>query len=456
MSRRGSVYLVALLIVVVVSGIALVMARAVAVQLRAADRAVARSQCQAAAQGVLRAILSDLTASLAEGGTPALRTVNPAGEQLGDCLVFVIGRDPAGHAATFGLVADAGRIGVNSLADPTVPDALRTAEGAALAALPGMTPAIVAALRDWSDGDDVPDRDGGAERTDGAYLGATVPYGPRNAPMESLDEVRLVRDVTDALFFGGDRNRNGRLDPGETDGDGGVPLTGLQDVLALESREPSIAGDGTVRVPIIGGERKRLNPALSSQLVEWCGAQRGAILWRALQEADGAAPFTSRLELLASIADVATDDEVARLATHLIGPEGRLGLVDAWSCPDVLLTHLVGAPLAETLAKARPTEPPTTPGWLVRALGREQARKYGHLLTSGSYRFHADLLAVRLDGAGWVRLDAAIDCSGGSPVLAGLRPADGAGWPLPWCSPEALRRRDGGQDPATLLTTAPE
>ena len=450
-TRHASVYLMALLVVVVVAGIALVMARAVAVQLRAADRAVARAQCQAAAQGVLRAIQADLAASLADGGTPALRTVNPAGELLGDCAVLCIGRDPAGHAPVFGLVADAGRIGVNSLADTDVPAPQRTASSAALAALPGMTPAIVAALRDWTDGDDKPDRDGGAERTDGAYLGAPVPYGPRNAPIEALDEVRLVRDVTDVLFFGGDTNRNGRHDPGESD------ALGLVDVLTLEAREPAIAGDGTVRLPLIaGGNRPRLNPALSSALAEWCGAQRGAVLWRALQTAtDGNLP-TSRLDLLAAIADVATDDELTRVWTHVAGPEGRLGLVDAWSCPDVLLTALVGDALATTIAKARPVEPPTGPAWLVRALDRTAARQVGHLLTSGSYRFHADLLAVRLDGAGWVRLDVAIDCSGGTPVVGPVRSAEGSGWPLPWCPPERLRRRDAGQDPLALLTTPTE
>jgi hypothetical protein len=94
---------------------------------------------------------------------------------------------------------------------------------------------------------------------------------------------------------------------------------------------------------------------------------------------------------------------------------------------------------------------------LAQTLTRQQAREVGSLLTSGSYRFHADILAVRHDGAGWVRLDAAIDCSDtGTAVLTGLRSAESSGWPLPWCTPEQLRRRDPGQDPIALLTTVPK
>jgi hypothetical protein len=457
MNRRASVYLLALLVVLVVAGIAVVMARGASIRVQAHDQALAQAQCRVAAMGVVRAVLNDLTVAMNEGKTPYLPTVVASGETVGNCTVLLIGRDPAGKSAQFGLVPDAGRISVNTLADSTVMPAIRTADAAALASLPGMTTAIVAALRDWRDADDTPDAEGGAERTDGAYLGAAVSYAPRNAPLETLEEIRLVRDVTDTLYFGGDINRNGRLDSGETsDGTSGV-LLGLRDVLCLESREPSIAGDGTTRVAIIAGNnRPRLNTALSTSLASWFDAARGAAIWKAMQDAATDSVFVNRLDLFSALADTLSDSEMTTLWPHLIGPEGRVGLIDAWSCPDVVLVALMGSDLAATIAKARPTTPPTGPAWLARALTREQAKRYGHLLTSGSYRFHADVLAVRNDGAGWVRWDAAIDCTTGTAALSALRPAETNGWPLPWCTPEQLRRRDAGQDPITLLTTAPK
>jgi general secretion pathway protein K len=45
---------------------------------------------------------------------------------------------------------------------------------------------FVARLRDWQDADDIR-RPGGAEAGD--YRGAGLPYGPRNAPLQSVDEV---------------------------------------------------------------------------------------------------------------------------------------------------------------------------------------------------------------------------------------------------------------------------
>lgn len=50
-------------------------------------------------------------------------------------------------------------------------------------------------IRDWIDADDKPAPNGGAERVE--YGRAKLPYEPRNAPMESIDEVRQVLDLHD-------------------------------------------------------------------------------------------------------------------------------------------------------------------------------------------------------------------------------------------------------------------
>ena len=453
-ARRGSVYLLALLVVIVVSGIAMVMARGTAVRLRLHQEAVAQAQSRAAALGLVRAITTDLTASITAGKSPHLTTVTPAGTTIGDCTVLLIGRDPSGKEARFDLIGLAGRIGVNSLAvtDQSPPNSklLSSAESTALLDVPGITLAMVAAMRDWVDVDDVPDADGGAERTDGTYLGASVPYAPRNAPMIGLEELRLVRDITDDLYFGGDANQNGRLDPGETASSGGAGVSlGLRDLLSLESREPA-GGKDTVNI----NQGSRMNGELSGKLTTLFGAARGAELWRELQTAFPGGPVRNRLELLSAMAPILSDDEADLLWPDLIGPEGRVGLIDPWSCPDVLLAALVGSELAEVLIQARPDTAPTGPGWLIRTLTRSQAQQFGHLFTCCSYQFQADVLAVRNDGAGWARLQVGIDCSSGTALVSSLREAENLGWPLPWCTPDALRRRGVDQDPIALLTTA--
>ena len=62
------------------------------------------------------------------------------------------------------------------------------------------------------DADDEP-RELGAEID---YYSALAPaYAPKNGPLETVEELLLVRGVTPQLLFGADINRNGQLDPHE-------------------------------------------------------------------------------------------------------------------------------------------------------------------------------------------------------------------------------------------------
>lgn len=84
---------------------------------------------------------------------------------------------------------------------------LDLASGEALEKL-GMTAEQAAALLDWIDGDSVP-RSGGAE-TD-FYLGQAVPYRAKDAPVQTLDELLLVRGFGQQAYMG--EEIAARLDP---------------------------------------------------------------------------------------------------------------------------------------------------------------------------------------------------------------------------------------------------
>jgi general secretion pathway protein K len=76
----------------------------------------------------------------------------------------------------------------------------------------GLNPMIVGALADWIDIDDLPTGSGGAESQH--YRTLEKPYVARNAPMETLAELRLIRGVTDdVLFTLGAKRRAGLVDP---------------------------------------------------------------------------------------------------------------------------------------------------------------------------------------------------------------------------------------------------
>lgn len=58
---------------------------------------------------------------------------------------------------------------------------------------------LLDAIRDWIDSDDL-ERDHGAE--DGFYLSLDQPYKPRNAPVQTLEELLLIRGMTNDIFYG--------------------------------------------------------------------------------------------------------------------------------------------------------------------------------------------------------------------------------------------------------------
>ncbi len=62
----------------------------------------------------------------------------------------------------------------------------------------GVSPAIVPAIIDWLDRDSV-ETPGGAEAD--YYLRLIPPYAPRNGPMPTIGDLRMVRGVDDAIFI---------------------------------------------------------------------------------------------------------------------------------------------------------------------------------------------------------------------------------------------------------------
>jgi hypothetical protein len=455
--RKGMVFLLALVVVLVVSSVAVVMASGAGVRLRAQDDLVGRAQARQAALGVLRAVCNDLATSMVAGTMPQLVTVKPEGEVIGECTVVLLGRDPQGLRAQFGLIPEAGKISLNSLVDhdTTVPDFLKKTLRTALSSAHGMTPEITAAICDWEDSDDTVDSDGGAERTDTHYQGATIPYAPRNGRFETIDELRLVRGVTDDLFFGEDANNNGRLDPGEdANGNGKLDL-GLRDLVTLETLEPGtlstdIATDVNDISPVSTATDAKSRPELFQFLFglnEKNRLEAVAIREQALQPQRR---FSSRLHLLTCLGAELDESQMTALWPRLKGPEGRAGLVDAWSCSEQLLTSLVPA-IASKIIAARPVIQPTSPAWLMNVLTPDEAIDAGMKLTVGGYQFRADILAVSRHG--WARIDAMIDCSTNFPRVIHLRPTESMGWPLPWATPAMLRQADATQDFSTMLTS---
>ncbi len=227
---------------------------------KAADSLARAGQAKAAAaSGVYytAALLADkdsFTGTL--GGNPYDNSSTFQAIALGDAaaarfqarfsVVAPLGVDEAPADASsfrYGVTDESGKINPNMLMrlDPSgkvLHDALMK--------LPNMTEDVADAIVDWIDPDDDP-RANGAESQ--YYQGLSPSYRCKNGPLDSLEELLLVRGVTPELLFGTDTNRNGAPDPGEGDDGSGTPGDrGWSAYLTVYSRERNVDSDGNPRI----------------------------------------------------------------------------------------------------------------------------------------------------------------------------------------------------------------
>jgi type II secretory pathway component PulK len=143
-----------------------------------------------------------------------------------------------------------------------------------LMTLPGMTESIADAILDWLD-DDEETRMLGAERD--YYSTLDPPYTPRNGQLGSIEELLLVRDVTPALLFGPDLNRNTSVDSVEqplsvidnVDNSTGLLNRGWAAYLTIDSAETNLRPDGKPKIDVNKEDLKELH----KELVEALGTE---------------------------------------------------------------------------------------------------------------------------------------------------------------------------------------
>jgi type II secretory pathway component PulK len=167
--------------------------------------------------------------------------------------------DPAASSQPFryGVGDESGKINLNSLLqiDPT-----GNVVSQMLTQLPNMSQDVANSILDWIDPDDTTRQDG-AEND--YYSTQSPPYQCKNGPLDSLEELLLVKGVTPQLLFGNDRNRNGVLDPGEDDGSGQANR-GWSAYLTVYSRESNVDSQGNPRVYLNDGNLSELSSNLTT------------------------------------------------------------------------------------------------------------------------------------------------------------------------------------------------
>jgi len=218
--------------------------------------------------------------------------------------------DRAAAGLRYGLEDESARINLATLLDLD-----KTKSGTArelLMKLPAMTDQIADAILDWLDSDDNA-RENGAEQE---YYSSLVPaYAPRNGPPLSIEELLLVRDVTPALLFGADTNRNGRIDGSESrsptlegvDNSDGSMTCGWAAYFTLYSAEHNRRPDGTPKIDLTSDAeklREQLGEVLEADWVKFIvayrknGPYRGSTPGKPASKPSGSSTITSVLDLI--------------------------------------------------------------------------------------------------------------------------------------------------------------
>jgi DNA uptake protein ComE-like DNA-binding protein len=288
--RRGSILLLVLVVVAVLSLVAMTFAELMRSEYQATRLHGRQVQARAATDSGIEMLLAFLAQEQelideAEGiySNPAIFQKRDVfseswidmedGRQR--CRFSIIAPDVVDGVIggmRFGLENESARVNLNTL---LVADAAEEGGGRrVLMALPGMedSPDIADAILDWIDADDEP-REFGAEVDH--YSGLNPPYAPKNGPLETIEELLLVRGVTPELLLGADWNLNHTLESkerefsgtvGGVDNSDGSLNHGWAAYLTLYSSERNARPDGTPKIDVNGADLEQLYADLEEVL----------------------------------------------------------------------------------------------------------------------------------------------------------------------------------------------
>jgi DNA uptake protein ComE-like DNA-binding protein len=280
---------------------------------------------------------------------------------------------------------------------------------------------------DWKNSPENPQPDG-AEST--AYLAEDPAYACKNAPFETVEELRLVKGVTMDLLYGADKNRNGVLDENEqTDDLGESASRGLLDCVTVYSRQPNRRSNGASRIDV----RHPKNTALDTLLQQQLGSAR------AKQIEDAVSPHAATIKSVLEfyLTGGVTAVEAPQLEDALTANDGDYihGLVNVNTAPREVLLCLpgIGENYADTLVSLRQTKATdqlASVMWITEVVDRQNAVLAGPYVTTRSYQIGADVAALGKAGRALRRSWMIFDTSGNDPVVIYRSDWTHLGWPL--------------------------
>jgi DNA uptake protein ComE-like DNA-binding protein len=420
-AQRGSIFILVLWISFGLVVLSLYFANSMSFELKAADNRYAAVQAQQAINGAARYASSVVSTFATNGVVPEFQLYRSEWVPVGEASFWLLGQALDEQARsetipTFGLVDEASKLNLN------------TATAEMLQWLPGMTAEFAAAIIDWRD-TNADLSESGAE--DENYQRLNPPRRCKNAPFESVDELRLVYGATLEMIYGEDSNRNGILDPNENDGDISLPLDnrdgnldqGIAAYVTVHTRHTNTRADGSPRVNV--GNRNNLNQLLTDTF----GSGRAA-------EITGSLPnqFSSILHFY--VESRMTAEEFVQIEDAITNSNQPVtqGLINVNTASEVVLSCLpgIGEAKAATLVAQRASNSSqmSSVAWVKDVLDTATIQQVGRFLTGRTYQFTADVVAVGRFNRGFRRTRFVIDSSEATPRVVYRQDLTPLGWAL--------------------------
>ena len=378
-SRVGAVLIIVLWIAFGLVSVTLYFGRSMFFEYKGANQATAGAQAEQANNGALRYFFYTLNNALEEEGDfPSELIMQTEQIQIGQATVWMLGR--SGETVTltdphFGVIDECAKININ------------TAPFEVLELLPTITPEFAAAIVDWRDEDDDV-TENGAEAL--MYSLQSLPYGCKNAPFETVEELRLVYGATVEMLYGEDTNLNGVLDPNENDGMQTPPLDNQDGILNF-----GILEHVTIYSKMLAEEESE--DMDSSNNSEDQAGNRNSQQQRGGEEE---VPFQ----------------------------------VNVTTASAIVLACLPGMDeaTAQQIVSYRLANPDSTEGleWVSEAVDSEMVQQALPYLTDKTQQFTLDLAAIGSNGNGYRRVRYVVDASGEAPVVLHRRDMQRFGWAL--------------------------
>jgi type II secretory pathway component PulK len=426
-NNNGSILIVTIWVVLVLTGLTLVFSRSMRVEAIATANHVSTLETEEIAKGAVAFIKARLKSSddldiKLNGETNSPYKAISAG--TGYFWLLRPDLDDDGKYA-FGISDEPGKINLNEAGYNTLMD------------LPNMTSELAGSILDWRDTDSSVNEEGGAE--DEYYLNLKSPYYCKNSGLETVEEVLLVKGASLKLLFGEDANTNGVLDINEDDGDASEPEDnnngaldrGFFDYVTVYSKEPNEDSTGSQRININSLQDRQ---KLISNINAATGNKLGQKINQFFQNYRS---FNSVLDFYIKAKNSLglTADQFKQIEDYLsTSSDSTLtGLVNVATAPKQVLRCLPNLDESDAEALVNKREAEGTDlgsiAWVYDALP-EKAASLGRYITIHSYQFSADIVAVSGDGRAFSRYRMVVDTRDSGFKIVYWKALKNRGWPL--------------------------